>query len=79
MKPADHIRDLAEAMGYWSLATDDARRNMRLVIRIDYPSYSRQAIADALKRRAKPGRPKHPRCPHCGRPMPTTRQQGATP
>ena len=77
MKPADHIREMAESMGYWT-ATPLVQGFIRARLR-DATTYSRQAIADALKRRAKPGRPKHPRCPHCGRPMPTTKRQEATP
>lgn len=67
---AKHIRRLADDLGYWSTDTSGKLR-LRKLIQNQHP-YTRQAIASALKRSDKSGRPKHPRCPHCGRPVLST-------
>lgn len=68
MKSAEVIRLRAAQLGYWT-ADEAGQLAIRRKLN-EGAGYSRQAIADALKRRTTVGRPRKPRCPHCGQPMP---------
>lgn len=70
MTAAEHIRQLADAMGYWT-SPPERQTDVRKRIMQAEPTYTRQAIELALKRGSKPGKPANPRCPHCGQRMPT--------